>query len=123
MLRQYARVAKLQIGGHALLRRRSAWRRVDTPPCTPLRFSVRALRNFVACSCKSPGQKTRAKLDKPPHDRRKAPHPLAGFFRVVQPTGPEGATRRLRASARVHDRAAVRMGALGKYPAGAGSPV
>src|SRR5882762_5112789 len=26
--------------------------------------------------------------DKPPHGRRKAPHPRTGFFRVVQPTGP-----------------------------------
>src|SRR5882762_4749540 len=37
------------------------------------------------------------------------------FFRVVQPTGIEGATCRLRASARLHDRAPLWLGAVGKY--------
>src|SRR5258708_7749224 len=61
--------------------------------------------------------------DKPPHGRRKASYPRTRFFRVVQPTGPEGAARRLRAGARLHDRAALRLGAVGKHPAGARPPI
>src|SRR5579885_770166 len=49
------------------------------------------------------------------HGRRKTSHPSAGFLRVVQPACPESAVSRLRASARLHDRAAVRLGALGEH--------
>src|SRR5467141_4527102 len=61
--------------------------------------------------------------DKPPHGRRKASYPRTGFFRVVQPAGSESAARRLRAGARVHDRAALRMGTVGKHSASARSPI
>src|SRR6266446_8674 len=57
--------------------------------------------------------------NKPPHAERKASHPRRGFFGVVQPTGRQGATRRLRAGARLHDCASLWMGALGERPAGA----
>src|SRR5712664_4680129 len=61
--------------------------------------------------------------DKPPHGRRKASYPRTRFFRVVQPIGAEGAAGRLRAGARLHDRAALRLGAVGKHPAGARPPL
>ena len=40
---------------------------------------------------------------------------------MVQPAGAAGRAGRLRAGARLHDRAALRLGALGKHPAGARS--
>src|SRR6266849_616678 len=61
--------------------------------------------------------------DKLPHGRRKASYPRTRFFRVVQPTGPQGAACRLRAGARLHDRAALWLGAVGKHPTGARPPV
>src|SRR6266480_3949929 len=61
--------------------------------------------------------------DEPPHGRRKASYPRTRFFRVVQPTGPESAACRLRAGARLHDRAALRLGAVGKHPTGARPPI
>src|SRR5258707_8898714 len=53
-----------------------------------------------------------------PHGRRKAPYPRARLLRMVQPARPESATRRLRACSRLHDRSALRLGALGEHPAG-----
>src|SRR5256885_7720139 len=44
--------------------------------------------------------------DKPLHGRRKASYPRTRFFRVVQPTGRQGAARRLCAGPRLHDHAA-----------------
>src|SRR5689334_18233941 len=59
--------------------------------------------------------------DEAPHGRRQAPYTRTGFFRVVQPTRAESAARGLRAGAWMHDRASLRLGALGKYSTGAGS--
>src|SRR5438874_5296121 len=50
---------------------------------------------------------------RPRHGRRKASDTRRGFFRVVQPAGAEGAVGGLRAGARLHDRAAIRVGAVG----------
>src|SRR6267143_46026 len=61
--------------------------------------------------------------DEPPHGRRKASYPRTGFFRVVQPAGSESAARRLRAGTRLYDRAALRLGAVGKHSTGTRSPV
>src|SRR5712692_1369538 len=61
--------------------------------------------------------------DKLPHGRRKASYSRTRFFGVVQPTGPQGAARGLRAGPGLHDRAALRMGAVGKHPTSARPPV
>src|SRR5881227_3434895 len=54
---------------------------------------------------------------RPRHGRRKASDTRRGFFRVVQPAGAEGAVGGLRAGTRLHDRAAIRVGAVGKHSA------
>src|SRR5579875_2142002 len=52
-----------------------------------------------------------------------APDKEGGFFGVVQPAGAAGGTGGLRAGARMHDRAPVRLGALGEHHGGAGPAI
>ena len=52
---------------------------------------------------------------------QKLAHTQRRFFGVVQPAGAAGGAGGLRAGARLHDRAAVRLGAVGKHHGGARS--